>query len=225
VIGFTDEQKQILAAIDKHTTPEARILWDDAEPQAEGNWSALLPIYTNRMYIGGLDVDSEIDHGYCALCNYQLNGRPLTDWTDANLTAYCRWYNIGWVVCRSSRAIERWSRYPQAKAIAQLTDGGQPVVLFAIDRPRSFILSGSAKWESADTRRIVLTDLQPDSQGNIDLSLHEFEGLRVYPSYVQLTHAQPDNHDPISHIRDPISHIRLHTPGPVPRVTLVWEHP
>ena len=43
------------------------------------SWSALLPIYTNRAYIGGLDVDSEIDHGYCAMCNQQLNGRSLAE--------------------------------------------------------------------------------------------------------------------------------------------------
>jgi hypothetical protein len=223
-IGFTDEQKQLLAAIDTHTTADARILWE-ADPRPNGNWSPLLPIYTNRVFIGGLDVDAEIDHGSCALCNQQLNGRPLPDWTDADLTAYCQWYNIGWVVCRSSRTIERWSRYPQARVITRLSDAGQPVVMFAIDRPRSYILRGSAKWESADTKRIVLTDLQPDPEGNIDLSLHEFEGLKVYPSYVQLTHVQAVNHDPTSPIRDPISHIRLSTPGPVPRITLVWEHP
>ena len=90
-------------------------------------------------------------------------------------------------------------------------------VLFAIDRRRSYILSGSAKWELANTKRIVLTDLQPDAEGHIDLSLHAFEGLRVYPSYVKL--------DAIKDAADPIPHIRLHTPAPVPRVTLVWEHP
>jgi hypothetical protein len=222
-IGFTDDQKQLLAAINQHTTPDARILWDDAEPRPGGSWSPLLPIYTNRSYIGGLDVDSEIDHGYCALCNYQLNGRPLANWTDDELTAFCRWYNVGWVVSRSGRTAERWGRYPKAKAIAKFTDEGQPVTLFAIDRDHSFILNGlngaRAKWESADTKRIVLTDVIPDAEGNVDLSLHEFEGLRAYPSYVQLEkHFQPSN-------PDPIGHIRLRIPGPVPRITLVWEHP
>ena len=31
VIGFTPEQKQLLAAIDQHTASDGRILWDDAE--------------------------------------------------------------------------------------------------------------------------------------------------------------------------------------------------
>jgi hypothetical protein len=218
-IGFSDEQKRLLAAIEEHTTPEARILWDDADARLGGNWSALLPLYTNRVYLGGLDVDSEIDHGYCALCNQTLNGRALTDWTDAELTAYCRWYNVGWVVCRGGRTVERWTRYPQARVEAQLSEGGQPVVLLAIDRPRSFVLSGSAVWESADARRIVLTEVQPDASGCVLLSLHSFEGLRVYPSYVKL---DAQSNPPLG---DPIDHIRLRIPGRVPRVTLVWEHP
>jgi hypothetical protein len=219
VIGFSPEQKQLLAAIEANTTTEARILWDDAEERPGGNWSALLPVYTNRVFLGGLDSDSEIDHGQCALSDQLLNGRPLAEWTDAELTAYCRWYNVGWVVCRGGRTAERWSRYPAAKVVTRLTEGGQPVVLFAIDRPRSFVLSGHAVWDSADAKRVVLTDVRPNADGEIHLSLHAFEGLRAYPSYVKLESL----HDPTG--RDPIHHIRLRTPGPVPRVTLVWEHP
>ena len=63
------------------------------------------------------------------------------------------------------------------------------------------------------------TDVRPNADGVVVLSLHAFEGLRVYPSYVKLeTQSDPP-------VRDPIDHIRLRTPGPVPRVTLVWEHP
>ncbi len=218
-IGFNAEQKQLLAAIEEHTSPDARILWDDADPRAGLNWSALLPVYTNRAYLGGLDPDAEIDHGQCGLCDQRLNGRPLEEWTDAELTAYCRWYNVGWVVCRGGRTAERWGRYPPAKAVSRLTEGGLPVVLFAIDRPRSFVLSGRAVWESADAQRIVLTNVQPNAEGWIDLSLHEFQDLRVFPSLVKLG-AVPD---PTG--RDPINHIRLYAPGPIPRVTLVWEHP
>ena len=217
VIGFSPDQQQLLAAIERHTTTDARILWDDAESRLDGNWSALLPLYTNRVFMGGLDVDAEIEHGYCSLTDARLNGRPLADWTDAELTAYCRWYNVGWVVCRGGDTAERWARYPVAKAVARLTEGGKPVTLFAIDRPHSFVLSGTATWVSADAKRIVLTDVAPNAEGNIDLSLHAFEGLRVYPSYVQL--------ETIKDTADPIGHIRLRTPGPVPRVTLVWEHP
>jgi hypothetical protein len=223
LLGFTREQKQLLAAIDEHTAPSARILWDDAEQRPGRDWSALLPLYTGRAYLGGLDTDSEIDYGHCALCDQRLNGRPLAEWTDTELTAFCRWYNVGWVVCRGGRTIERWDKYPPARAAARLAEGGQPVVLFEIRRPHAFVLSGHAVWESADTKRIVLTDVRPDAEGYVDLSLHAFEGLRVYPSYVKLL--TNEKLETIKDLADPISHVRLRTPGPVPRVTLVWEHP
>ena len=86
-----------------------------------------------------------------------------------------------------------------------------------LKRERSFVLSGTAKWEEAGPRRISLTDVVPDANGAVLLSLHECEGLRVYPSYVKIV-AVPDKHDPIKHVR-------LDMPGPVPRVTLVFEWP
>ena len=133
--------------------------------------------------------------------------------------SFCHWYNVGWVVCRSPGAAERWARLPMAKVVARLKEGGQPVVVYALDRRRSFVLSGSAKWEQATPRRVVLTDVHPDEAGGVVLSLHTEEGLRVYPSYIQLD----PNEDPAMH--DPIKLVRLRLHGPVPRVTLVWEHP
>jgi hypothetical protein len=47
------------------------------------------------------------------------------------------------------------------------------------------------------------------------------EGLRVYPSYIKIKDESAP--DPTGH--DPINHVRLRMPGPVPRVTLEWEHP
>lgn len=217
-IGLGDDQKALIAALERHTTTGARILWDDARGPAD-SWSALLPLYTNRAFLGGLDSDSEIDHGHCALSDHRLNGRPLAAWTDAELAEFCRWYNVGWVVCRGGPTADRWARFPMARPVARLTEAGRPVLLVAIDRPHSFVLSGSAQWESADARRIVLTDVRPDPEGYVLLSLHWFEELRVYPSYVKMDGLR----DPTG--RDPIHHIRLKTPGPVPRLTLVWEHP
>lgn len=226
LIGFTAEQERLLDAIREHTTPEARILWDDVEEGPGWNWSALLPVYTGRAYLGGLDTDSEIDHGYCSLRDRRLNQRPLAEWTDAELAEFCRWYNVGWVVCRSERAAERWEKCqgadkkPFARAVTRLIEGGRPVVLFALERRHTFVLSGEATWESADAKRVVLTDVRPDAFGNVDLSLHHFgDGqLRPYPTYVTLEKFP----DPTG--RDPVDHIRLRVPGPVPRVVIVWEH-
>ena len=220
LIGFTDDQHALIAVLRDETTPEARILWDEIIDSRPGwNWSALLPMLTDRAFLGGLDPDSGVEHSYCALCSRQLTGRMLADWSDGDLEVFCRWYNVGWVVARSPAAVERWGRFPLAKAVASLTEGGFPVVVYALDRPRTFVLGGSANWESADARRIILTNVVPNPDGEVQLSLHNLDGLKVSPSYVRVE----DMNDPTG--RDPIHHVRLRLPGPIPRVTLVWENP
>lgn len=220
MIGFNEEQCDLIAVLKQHTTPEARILWDENTGDRSGwNWSALLPLLTDRSYLGGLDPESGVEHSYCAMCNRQLTGRMLSEWSDADLEAFCRWYNVGWVVARSPAAVERWGMFPLAKPVARLTEGDFPVVVYVLHRRRSFVLGGTATWESADARRVTLTNVSPNADGEVQLSLHILEGLRVFPSYVRVE-PMPD---PTG--RDPVHHVRLRLPGPVPRVTLVWENP
>jgi hypothetical protein len=226
--GLSTDQQQVLAAVTEHTTAEARILWDETTDQRPGwNWTALLPVLTDRAYLGGLDHDAGMEYSFCGLRDGKLTGRPLGEWTDADLGKFCHWYNVGWVVCRSPAAAERWGRLPMAKPVAQLKEGGQRVVVYALDRPRSFVLAGTAKWESASPTRIALTDVIPDADGKVDLSLHVSPGLRVYPSYIRIHHPDDPARDtaPDPTGRDPINHVRLRVPGPVPRITLVWENP
>jgi len=106
-----------------------------------------------------LDPESGVEHSYCAMCSRELTGRILNQWSDADLEAFCRWYNVGWVVARSPAAVERWAKYPAARPVARLTEAGAAVVLYELQRPRSYILSGKAKWESADPNRVTLTDV------------------------------------------------------------------
>ena len=232
LIGFSSDQKQLMALLNEHTTPEARVLWDETSHNRPGwNWSALLPLYTNCAFLGGLDPESGVEHSYCAMCSRLLTGRALSEWSDDELLAFCRWYNVGWVVARSPGAIERWGKVAIAKTIAQLTEDGQPVVFYALDRPKSYILNNrprkeqdsyrpaAATWESANTRRVILTNVVPDSDGEVQLSLHMLEGLRVSPSYIRVEPLP----DPTG--RDPVHHVRLRMPGPVPRLTLMWENP
>ena len=219
-IGLSPEQRDLVTLLKQHTTTDARILWDETTDQRVGwNWSALLPQLTDRAYLGGLDPEAGVEHSYCAMCSRRLTGRALSEWNDDDLTAFCRWYNVGWVVARSPEAVERWDRYLAAKSVARLAEGGHPLVLYALQRQRSFVLAGHATWESADTKRIVLTNVAPDANGEVHLSLHMQEGLRVSPSYVQIESMR----DPTG--RDPTDHVRLRLPGPVPRVTLTWEAP
>lgn len=220
LIGLNDEQRELITILRQHTTPDARILWDETSVEQPGwNWSALLPLLTERAYLGGLDPESRVEYAYCAMCSRMLTGKTLCEWSDAELDAFCRWYNVGWVVARNGTALDRWGKYPAAKPVARLTEAGREIVVFAIDRKRSYVLAGQAHWEWADTRRVTLTNVVPNADGEVQLSLHGLEGLRVFPSYVRIE-PMPD---PTG--RDPVHHVRLQLPGPVPRVTLVWENP
>jgi hypothetical protein len=219
-VGLTAEQRELVAALKQHTTTEARILWDETADRRPGwNWSALLPLLTGRSYLGGLDPESGVEHGFCAMCCHRLGGRGWGEWTDPDLDAFCEWYNVGWVVTRSPEAAGRWAAYPAAKEVARLAEGGREVVVFALDRRRSFVLSGSATWEGAAPGRVVLTRVAPNAAGEVELSLHWVEGLRVFPRYVQVKELK----DPTG--RDPTHHVRLVVPGPTPRVTLTWDSP
>lgn len=221
LVGLTDEQRELLSVIDTHTTADARILWDETTDHRPGwNWSALLPVFTGRAYLGGLDPDAGTEFSFCGLRDGRLNGRPVGEWTDAELAEFCRWYNVGWVVCRTADAADRWKAFPGAKPVARLAEGGRPVVVYSLDRPKSFVLTGTATWAAAGPDRVSLTDVAPDADGWVTLSLHHLDGLRAYPSYVEIRHWAAD---PTG--RDPLPHVRLRPHGPVPRVTLVWGNP
>jgi hypothetical protein len=288
LIGFTREQEQLITLLNEYTTPEARVLWDETFHQrASWNWSALLPLRTSCALLGGLDPEAGVEHSYCAMCSRQLTGRALCEWSDSELMDFCDWYNVGWVVARSPAAIERWDKLPRAKAIARLSEDGQPVVLYVLDRLRTYIWKperfnlsdpvlaslrsakvseavlqklnhlknkdrlradflrelslalntdeaaayqelivntaltpgATATWESANTRRVILTNVVPNAAGEVNLSLHMLKGLRVSPSYIVVESMK----DPTC--RDPVDHIKLHMPSPVPRLTLMWENP
>ena len=137
-----------------------------------------------------------------------MNGRPLDAWSDADLAEFARRYNVGWVLARSPEAIRRWHA-AGAKEVARYRDGGE-VVLFELNRQRSFVLAGSAKWEQADRRKVVLTDIVPADAPHPDggpvpakvivLSLHHQPGLKVSPNIVLVERdpdaARPDPDDP-----------------------------
>ena len=217
LIGFTDEQRDLIAVLKQHTTPDARVLWDESAGDRAGwNWSAMLPLLTDRSYLGGLDLTRgwSIRTARCVAGNSRASSDRLVGRGPGRVLPVVQ-RRVG--VARDPTAVGRWGKFPMAKPVARLAEGGLPVVVFSLDRPRSFVLSGTATWESADARRIVLTNVVPNADGQVHLSLHYLEGLRASPSYVQV--------QPLQDTRDPVHHVRLLIPGPVPRVTLVWENP
>jgi hypothetical protein len=226
-LGLTPAQEEFARGLVALTTPDARILLEEPYTHHPGwNWTVLLPVQTGRTFLGGLDPDAGFEHAFCSLRSDRLNGRPLGEWTDPELSEFCRRYNVGWVVCRSEAAAARWRAYPPAKEVGRFCEDGR-VVLFALDRPRSFILTGRATWAAADRRQVVLTDVVPadvpDPAGGphpariVVLSLHHQDGLRASPGIVAVER-DPDPFDPI-----PL--VRLRLPGPMSRVVISWENP
>jgi hypothetical protein len=216
VVGLSPEQTEVVAALCEQTTPDARILWEDRTgPPWAPRWTALLPVWTGRAFVGGLDPEAGIEHMHADFTDQLLAGRPIRDWGDAQLEEYCRRYNIGWVVCWSPAAVARFHAWPAAEAVATFQDQ-ETGCLFRLRRPRSFALKGQARWLEADARRISLGDLVPED-GQVVLSLHYQAGLQASPNTVRVEREL----DPY----DPIPFVRLRLPGPVARLTLTWEGP
>ncbi len=223
-IGLGEARQALLAALREATTEEARVLWEDhrGSPQ-EAQWTALLPLLTERAYLGGLDAEADIEHAAGGLVDGILAGRPLAEWTDAELHDYCERYNIGWVACWSPRSRERFGRWAEAGAGVELPacSGADDRRLFTLRRRHTFALHGSARLLAADSQRIVLADVQPqragpdDHRGQVVLSLHYQAGMRVAPSRVRLERAEESP--------DSIPFVRLVVDDPVTRLTITWD--
>ncbi len=231
-LGLDSNQQAIVEALRQHTTAEARILWEDrAVAPLTSHWTPLLTLLTERAYIGGLDPEARIEHTTNGLTDAVLMGRPIRDWNDEALDEYCTRYNIGWIVCWSPAACERLQKWTKVKRIATLPaagEGGPPCCLFTVRRQAySFALTGSARWLSADTHRIVLGDVVPprggtDNHGKkqILLSLHYQAGMRVAPSRVLLDSFPMERIDSVPGDARPF--VRLWVDEPVTRVTIIW---
>jgi hypothetical protein len=232
-LGLDADQQTILEVIQQHTTSGARILWEDrAVSPLSPHWTPLLPLLTQRAYMGGLDVDVRIEHTTNGLVDAVLMGRPIRGWSDDALGEYCKCYNIGWIVCWSQAACERIRNWPQANRTATLppsAPGEPPGCLFKVSgEGYSFALTGSVRWLSADTQRIVLGDVVPQGHGSdnhgrkpVLLSLHYQAGMRVAPSRVLLDSCsiEPVNSVP----GDARPFVRLWVDEQVTRVTITWD--
>jgi hypothetical protein len=214
-VGLPETQRTIVETLQANTTATARILWEDRPAASQASqWTALLPLLTERSFVGGLDPDALIEHTATGLRDHALAGRSLNDWTDAELEAYCDRYNIGWIVCWSAPAVKRFASWPLAEKVVALVDEPEGV-LYRVKRQPSFVLTGSAQWLRADSECISLDDVTPKN-GQVLLSLHFQEGMRVTPSRVRLERAET--------LSDPIDFVRLLIPDQhVSRVTITWD--
>lgn len=213
-IGLNSQQQAVVELLGRQTTPEARILWEDCSGQATfPRWTALLSLLTDRSFLGGLDPTAAVEFSFAGFVDRNLAGKPIKDWSAAELEDYCKRYNVGWIVCRSPEATARFRDWSMARQTGQFDEGGQAASLFTVDRPHSYVLKGQATWLQAGPRRIVLGEVDaPD--GKVVLSLHYQKGLVASPRRVQI--------EPGPDPSDPIPLVRLIIPGPVTRITLTW---
>jgi hypothetical protein len=221
-IGLASEQRALVDLLRAHTAPTARILWEDRSLAASSSgWTALLPLLTERSFLGGLDPQGGNPYAHLGLLDQKLAGRPLANWSDAELAEYCRHYNIGWVACWSPAAQARFQKWASiAEPTAALPaepglEGAGPGQLFTLRRPHSFVLKGTAQLVRADADSIVLANVEPDEWGHVVLSLHYQSGWRVSPGRVRV--------EKELNARDPVSFIRLQLSGPVTRISLRWN--
>jgi hypothetical protein len=218
-IGLSEPQKQIIVGLrtlpatrSTSSNSEGRILWED--PLLSGpldGWTALLNVYTQREFIGGLDATSTLPGFAVRLVDGKLIEREISNWTDLDLTTFLNRYNITAVVCKHPASIQRFNQFPLAKRFKDLPEQR---VLFMIDRVPNLFLKGSGRIESLDWQRIALADVVPD-EGEIILSLHYQSGWRIAPSYVQV--------DKQIEPPDRVGLFKLRLPAPISRLTLVWE--
>jgi hypothetical protein len=219
-VGLGPDREALVETLRTHTTPEARILWEDrAAPKEGSRWAALLPLLTDRALVGGFGPDLCIEHAYPSLVEGQLAGRPVVGMKDGELEDFCKRYNLGWAVCWSEAAVARFKAWPGAHVAAAVTDGNSQGYLFTLG-PRSFLLKGQGRWLHADCRRIALADVVPSRDGEVVLSLHYQAGMQVSPSRVKIER-ELQTADP----KDPIPLIRLRVPAPVSHLTLTWGSP
>jgi hypothetical protein len=211
-LGLNREQHQLISTLKLMTRSEARILWEERPEHPTPSWSALLPFYTGRAFVGGLDPQARVDHTYARLTSTHLAGRPLFEWTDAELSDFCDRYNISYIVCWSSAVVKRFQAWSSVTSLAPIREAGEGWLL-EVRRLPSFILKGKAEVTQMDSRRIALSDVEPEN-GVVVLSLHYQEGFRITPSHIQ-AEREPDPDDPIPRLR-------LRVPSPTLRVTLTW---
>ena len=214
-IGLTREQEQFVEGLRNQTTDEARILFEELPATHHSlHWTAMLPMLTQRNFLGGLDPDASFEYSYCQLRGNMLNGRRLSEWSSDDRAELFQRYNIGWIVCRSDAA-SAWCRNdPSIQFVERYHDNGE-LLLFKIVRQSSYVLVGTGSLVRANSDEIVFSDLIPNAAGEIVLSFHHVPNLRVTPTIV---HVQTDKD-----AYDPVPMVKLRIPGPLSRVTLTWD--
>jgi hypothetical protein len=213
-LGLSSEQQEIIETLQSATGPEARILWEDELGTRREAWTTLLPLLTERAFLGGLDPEAGIEHMYPSLVGQTLAGRHIHSWTDQELEDFCRRYNVGWIACWSPANQERFRAWKGAVPVATLPGLSQGTLFSLQQRPHSYALKGRAQLVHADSRYLTFAEVVPEN-GEVVLSFHFQWPLRVTPDSVQVER-EPN-------VLDPVPFIRLRLREPVACLTLTWD--
>jgi hypothetical protein len=214
-IGLGEKRQELVRVLREETTSAARILWEDrVQPRTASRWPTLLPMLTDRAFVGGLDPGGIIEHSSISFVQHKLEGRPIEAWTPRQLDEYCRRYNIGWIVAWTPDVIARlraWDGVVKERPV----EDDIPGVLFTL-KPRdfTFCLKGKAEVTHADWHHITLRNVEPD-QGVVVLNFHYQAGMVAWPHRVGIERETSG--------QDPIGFIRLKLNAPAPVVTLTWQ--
>jgi hypothetical protein len=207
-LGFTQEQQDCISVLRQQTNATARILWEDV-PSTE-SWSPLLPLHTERVFLGGMGTAGMIEPTRLRWANGLLASRPLHEWKAEEVTVFCDRYNVGWIVSHSLKGTQFWRQQPLARFVTALPDGGS---LFALRRRPTFFLQGQGRIVECDAQHLTLEDLQPEN-GQIILSLHHDERMHTTDQRIRLDRAL--------FAESALPFLTLRLPGPVARVTIQW---
>jgi hypothetical protein len=208
-VGLPSAAQEAMELLQKQTGESARILWEESD--ATDAWSPLLAQLTGRSYLGGLGSDAAIEHLAARLRDGRLAGRPIEEWTDLELADFARRFNLGWAVCRSDAAKQRFGRWSVVSNTISLSDGSK---LYFLRRPHSFALVGKARLVESEPNQITLADVQP-MDGIVVLSFHHHPQVLPSADRVRI------EREP--HVYDGIALIRLRMNAPLARLSLRWN--
>src|SRR5207244_9389510 len=108
-IGLSPDLAAIADRIRSETQPTARVLWEDCSTD-ENSSAVLIPLLTDRAILGGAAGLGDSDAGYAALSSGLLAGRSIALWSNGELEAFCRRYNVGWIVAATATTCDRLDR-------------------------------------------------------------------------------------------------------------------
>ena len=253
-VGYPLEARPLIDWIKRETDLSARILFEDQlrllEPtDAEStHWTPLLPTLLAddpRLFIGGLYQTAFIQHHQRAsFGDFQLGGRPIDEWTPAEIARYADQYNLGWVVCWSPLSRFVFDRLPGATRVATIprhATFGRPPANNEHERSTIFARAGVAV-----ARRYILEGESSYAVYRLDRGHSYFLRGRgrithVTPNRVELADVEPDAEgvvvvslhwldswttEPPASIRpaaswlDPVPLLRITTSRPIPRLIL-----